>query len=177
MRRLAIDMDEVLADTAAHQLAWYQRDFGPGVALGDLRGRPLLAVIPPEHHAAVEAHLSHPAFFRDIPPMHGAVEAVLALGERYELFVASAAMEHPESFTAKFEWLRQHLPMIPPSRCVFCGDKSVLGADLLIDDSPYQLARFSGEPIIFSAAHNARETRFRRVVDWPDAVAQLLAAE
>ena len=100
----------------------------------------------------------------------------VAGSSRSSIFVASAAMEHPVSFTAKFEWLREHFPDIAPSHCVFCGDKGVLGVDYLIDDSSYQLVRFRGEPIIFTAPHNVNETRFRRVADWPDAVTQLMGA-
>lgn len=174
MQRIAIDMDEVLADTAAHQLAWYERDFGPGPTAAELHGSHLATLVPVEHRARIVEHLHHPEFFRHIPLMPGAVEAVVALSSRYEIFVASAAMEHPVSFTAKFAWLREHFPMIAPSHCVFCGDKSIIGADYLIDDSPYQLVRFRGTPLIFSAAHNVYETRFRRLADWPDAVAQLL---
>jgi 5'-nucleotidase len=177
MKRIAIDMDEVLADTAAHQLAWYTRDFGPGLTLADLHGKHFHAVVPKAHHARIREHLHDPTFFRDIPLVTGALEAVRALGERYEVFVASAAMEHPVSFNAKFAWLREHFPEIPPARCIFCGDKSVIGADYLIDDSPYQLIRFRGEPIIFTAPHNVHETRFRRVVDWADATTQLLGAQ
>ena len=169
-------MDEVLADTASHQLMWYERDFGAGPTREELHGLHLSAVVPEAHRPRVREHLSHPAFFRDIPLMPGAVEAVVALSERYEVFVASAAMEHPVSFAPKFDWLREYLPMIPPARCIFCGDKSVIGADYLIDDSPYQLERFRAAPILFAAAHNVHETRFRRVADWPEAVAQLLAA-
>ena len=176
MQRIAIDMDEVLADTALHQLVWYERDFGPGPTREQLHGSHLSAAVPDAHRARIREHINHPTFFRDIPVMPGAVAAVRALSERYELFVASAAMEHPVSFTPKFEWLHEHFPMIPPSRWIFCGDKSVLGADYLIDDSPYQLARFRATPIIFTAAHNVHETRFRRVADWPDAVHQLLAS-
>jgi 5'-nucleotidase len=175
MQRIAIDMDEVLADTAGHQLAWYVRDFGPTSTRDDLHGRHFHTLVPEAHRPRIREHLNHPTFFRDIPLMPGAVDAVCALRARYEVFVASAAMEHPVSFASKFEWLREHFPDIPPSHYVFCGDKSVLGADFLIDDSPYQLEKFRGEPIIFSAPHNVHETRFRRVVDWPDAVAQLLA--
>ncbi len=175
MQRIAIDMDEVLADTAAHQLAWYERDFGPGPTAAELHGSHLAAQVPAAHRARIVEHLHHPNFFRDIPIMPGAVEAVRALSERYELFVASAAMEHPVSFAAKFEWLREFFPMIPPSHCVFCGDKSIIGADYLLDDSPYQLVRFRGTPLIFTAVHNVHETRFQRVADWPDAVTQLLA--
>ena len=176
VQRIAIDMDEVLADTSAHQLAWYERDFGPGLTRADLHGQHFHTLVPEAHRPRVREHLHHPTFFRDIPLMAGAVEAIHALSARYEIFVASAAMEHPVSFTAKFEWLREHFPDIAPSHCVFCGDKSVLGVDYLIDDSPYQLVRFRGQPIIFTAPHNVHETQFRRVADWPDAVTQLMGA-
>ena len=177
VQRIAIDMDEVLADTAAHQLAWYERDFGPGPTAEQLHGSHLSALVPVEHRARLVEHLHDPTFFRQIPVVTGAVEAVVTLSQRYEIFVASAAMEHPASFDAKFAWLRESFPMIPPSHCVFCGDKSIIGADYLIDDSPYQLIRFKGQPIIFSAAHNAHESRFRRVRDWADATAQLMGAD
>jgi 5'-nucleotidase len=169
-------MDEVLADTAGHQLAWYVRDFGPGLTRDDLVGRHFHTVVPEAHRPRIREHLHDPTFFRDIPVMQGAVEAVRALSARYEVFVASAAMEHPVSFNAKYAWLREHFADIPPSNCIFCGDKSVIGADYLIDDSPYQLERFRGTPVIFSAPHNVHEARFRRVADWEDAVAQLLGA-
>lgn len=177
MQRIAIDMDEVLADTAAHQMAWYERDFGPGPTAEQLRGAHLSSLVPHAHRARIVEHLHDPTFFRHIPPVSGAVDAVVTLSERYEIFVASAAMEHPVSFAAKFAWLREFLPMIPPARCVFCGDKSIIGADYLIDDSPYQLIRFKGEPIIFTAGHNVHETRFRRVNDWPDVVRLLMHAD
>jgi 5'-nucleotidase len=176
VERIAIDMDEVLADTAAHQLAWYVRDFGPGLTKADLLGRNFHTIVPVAHHPRIREHLHHPDFFRDIPVMAGAIDAIHALSTRYELFVASAAMEHPVSFNAKFAWLREYFPNISPSNCIFCGDKSVIGAEYLIDDSPYQLVRFRGAPIIFTAPHNVHETRFRRVNDWDDAVQLLLDA-
>lgn len=175
-QRIAIDMDEVMADTATHQLAWYTRDFGPSITMDDLHGNHFHKIVPEAHRPRIREHLDHPRFFRDIPVMAGAAEAIQTLSERYEIFVASAAMEHPVSFTAKFEWLREHFPEIQPSNCVFCGDKSVLGAEILIDDSPYQLVKFRGVPMIFTAPHNVHETRFRRLRDWPDAVSQLMAA-
>jgi len=49
---------------------------------------------------------------------------------------------------------------------VFCGDKSIINADYLVDDTPRNLSRFNGEGILFSAHHNVYETRFRRVDSW-----------
>ncbi len=67
------------------------------------------------------------------------------LQSRYEIFIASAAMEVPTSFVAKYDWLAEHFPFIPTSHIVFCGDKSILRADYLciLDDSnPRQLKLF-----------------------------------
>jgi 5'(3')-deoxyribonucleotidase len=86
-------------------------------------------------------------------------------------------MEVPTSFTAKFDWLARHFPYIPTTNIVFCGDKSILRADFLIDDNPRQLARFEGssgpneprrEGILYTSPANAHITGFRRVHNWLD---------
>jgi 5'(3')-deoxyribonucleotidase len=51
---------------------------------------------------------------------------------------------------------------------VFCGDKSIIAADYLIDDNVRHLSKFGGEGIIYTAPHNVREMRFRRVSSWED---------
>ena len=88
------------------------------------------------------------------------------LAEHYEVFIASAAMAFPNSFAPKFHWLKRHFPWVPPSHIVFCGDKGILAADYLIDDMPWNLERFRGEGILFSAPHNLRYEGFRRVETW-----------
>ena len=70
-------------------------------------------------------------------------------------------MDVPCSFDAKFRWLQRHFPFIPPSHIVFCGDKSIVDADYLIDDRSRHFTRFKGEPLLFSAPHNAGETAIR----------------
>jgi 5'(3')-deoxyribonucleotidase len=62
----------------------------------------------------------------------------------------------------------RHFPFIAPSRIVFCGDKSIIDADYLIDDQPRHFARFKGRALLFSAPHNAADTRYERVGSWAD---------
>ena len=69
---------------------------------------------------------------------------------------------------AKFEWMHEHFPFIPDSHLVFCGDKSILNADFLIDDRARHFRRFKGEGILFSSPHNALVTAYRRVDNWLD---------
>jgi 5'(3')-deoxyribonucleotidase len=98
------------------------------------------------------------------------------LQAHYDVFIATAAMEVPSSFNAKFRWLAEHFPFIPSSHIVFCGDKGILRGDYLIDDNPRQLHRFGGEGILFTAPANVNVTGFRRVNDWLD-VEQMFLAE
>jgi 5'(3')-deoxyribonucleotidase len=62
--------------------------------------------------------------------------------------------------------LRRHFPFIPAANYVFCGDKSILLADYLIDDTLRHFERFRGKGILFTAPHNAEITGVHRVGSW-----------
>ena len=105
-------------------------------------------------------------FFDVLEIMSDSQRVLKALQSHYEVFIATAAMEVPSSFNAKFHWLKQHFPYIPSSHIVFCGNKSILNGDYLIDDNPRQLRLFRGEGILFNSPANVNVTGFRRVRDW-----------
>jgi 5'(3')-deoxyribonucleotidase/uncharacterized protein with PQ loop repeat len=165
--RIAIDMDEVMADALAEHVRRYNAAYGTNLAAADMSGRHLEDYIPPAHREAAEAMLDA-SFFEDLAVFPDCQAVVRELAERYEVFIASAAMDVPCSFDAKYRWLRRHFPFIPPSHIVFCGDKSIVDAEYLIDDRPRHFARFKGEPLLFSAPHNAEDTRYPRVASWKD---------
>jgi 5'(3')-deoxyribonucleotidase len=77
-------------------------------------------------------------------------------------------MDVPCSFDAKYRWLQRHFPFIPSSQIVFCGDKTIVDADYLIDDRPRHFAKFKGQALLFSAPHNAGETGYTRVASWQE---------
>ncbi len=175
MKRIAIDMDEVMADTLARCLDLYNADFNLELTLDHFHGRPVFEAIDAEHRAHVREYFNREEFFAEIDLMEGSQEVIQDLTARYEVFVVTAAMDVPCSFDAKFHWLQRHFPNIPTSHIVFCGDKSIIAADYLIDDNIRQLTAFRGEGIIFTAPHNVKETRFRRVDSWHDVRAMFLA--
>ena len=168
MKRICIDMDEVIADAVAEHLLRYNTHFGESVTKADLHGKWLWDVVSAERHEVLEAYLRSADFFAVLEVMPEAQRVIGRLQGNYEVFIATAAMEVPTSFTAKYEWLARHFPAISASHIVFCGDKSILRADYLIDDNPRQLRRFGGEGILFSAPHNVAVKGFRRVDDWMD---------
>lgn len=165
-KRIVIDMDETIADTLSRHIQWYNRDFAANLDRRDLEGKEIHQAVPPQRRRAVQDYPRHPDFFRDLTVMEGAREVVGRLNGRFEVFIASSAMEYPASFEAKYSWLRRHFPFVPRLNYVFCGDKSILSADYMIDDSPRHFERFAGGKILFSAPHNLTETRFDRVGSW-----------
>ncbi len=165
---ICVDMDEVIADALGEHLLRYNRDFNEKLTIADLHGRWIWDYVPPERLARLEHYIRTDDFFANLEVMPHAQRVLERLQERYDIFIATAAMEVPTSFTAKFDWLKQHFPFIRPSHIVFCGDKGILRGDYLIDDNPRQLRRFRGEGILFSAPANVLVTGFRRVDNWPD---------
>jgi 5'(3')-deoxyribonucleotidase len=166
-RRIAIDMDEVLADALTEQLARCTAAFGRPFTADLTRGRFIEDIVEP-HEVERAVSLLDASFFAGLAVMPDAQDVVRELARHHDVFIATAAMDVPISFDAKFQWLAQHFPFIPPSHIVFCGDKSVIDADDLIDDSPRHFARFRGRGILFSAPHNVHETRYLRVDSWED---------
>ncbi|WP_197076675.1 5' nucleotidase, NT5C type [Hymenobacter terrenus] len=172
-KRLAVDMDEVIADAISRFQEWYGRDFQLELTREAMHGKRLVDAVAPEHQAALRAYPSTEGFFRDLPVIKDSQEVLAELAQRYELFITTAAMEFPGSFLDKYNWLQQHFPFISWRNFVFCGDKSILNADYLIDDNAYNFDGFRGEGLLFDAPHNVHETRFRRVHNWRE-VADIL---
>jgi len=120
---------------------------------------------------AREAH--RPGFFAGLRPLEGAIAGIAALLRTHDVVVCSSAMYVPQSFAEKFAWLREHLPFVGPERIVFCGEKDVLAADVLVDDSIYHLERFTGRGILFTRPYNAHGPYPDRARDWSDLLVML----
>ena len=167
--RILIDMADVLADAVQRFLDWYERDFGIHYTKEDIKGTKLHAIVPEEHRKIVRAYPHQKDFFKDLPVMEHSREIVEELHNRFEVYVASAAMEFPFSLPHKNDWLDKYFPFIHWKRRIFCGDKSVLKGDVLIDDHDFNLSVFHGRAIMFSSPHNIFDTRYERMNNWHDA--------
>jgi 5'(3')-deoxyribonucleotidase len=160
--RICVDMDEVMADTLAEHIRRYNQTFDEEVTPEDLAGKGLWEITPLERQKELRAFLDAEDFFED-------------LSARFEVFIATQAMTVPNSLGPKYRWLQRHFPFIPPTHYVFCGNKSILRADYLIDDLPRNLLRFEGQGILYTAPHNLTATGFVRVDNWQE-VAEYFAA-
>ena len=164
-------MDGVIADVEPHFLNWYEIDYGIKVARQDLMGLSEEDAFPEK--GTIRKFASTPGFFLTVPVMPGAIEAVKALMADYEVYIVSAAMEFPQSLPEKLQWLKTHFSFISWKNIIFCGDKSIINTDYMIDDHIRNLDNFKGKCIMFHAFHNINYHHHIRVNNW-DEVLNLL---
>ncbi len=163
--RIAIDMDEVIADVVPKFLDIYQRLFGVRLQPRDYWGKKVYQIDGADQ---IRSFLHEKGFFLDLPVMPGSQETIRRLMEDYDVFITTAAMEFRASFEDKYDWLAQHFPFIHWKNIVFCGDKSIIQADYMIDDHAFNLRAFNGKGLLYTAPHNVHETGFTRVDNWQD---------
>lgn len=166
MKSIAVDMDQVLADFLGKALRVFNERFNKNISREEFEIS-RIEVLYPELSNEFYLMINEPDFFRDLELEDAdAVPVLKELSEHYEVYIATAAMDVPGSFHAKYEWLLEYFPFLNPAHFIFCGDKKVVKADYLIDDNVRQLQSFTGEGILYSQPYNEQFNQFKRVCNW-----------
>ena len=167
-KRIAIDMDDVMAAAGKKILTIYNTVIGTNHKEEDFVGKGYYEVLKQEHYDTVREEVFKPNFFRTLEVMPDAVEVIKKLHERFEIFIVSAATEFPNSLKEKIEWLAEYFPFISWKNIVICGDKSIISADYLIDDHEKNLKTFKGKTLMFDAIHNQQVEGYQRFKSWQE---------
>ncbi|XP_032946683.1 5'(3')-deoxyribonucleotidase, mitochondrial isoform X2 [Rhinolophus ferrumequinum] len=167
--RVLVDMDGVLADFEGGFLKKFRARFPdqPFIALEDRRGFWLS-----EQYGRLQPGLSEKAisiwesenFFFDLEPLPGAVEAVkqMASLENTAVFICTSPIKKYKYCPyEKYAWVEKHFGPDFLEQVVLTRDKTVVSADLLIDDRPDITAREE------AAAGGVRPAITRRPVPGP----------
>jgi 5'-nucleotidase len=167
MKRLIVDMDDVMADATGQFIAYYEKEFGVKVERSVLNGKGEGEGFP-GNHKAIAQFPYRPNFFRTMAVNEQCQEVMEKLNKKYEVFIVSAAMEFPQSLAEKLLWLNEHFPFLTWKQFVFCGSKTVVHGDYMIDDLVHNLEHFKGEKFIFTAPHNIHRNHFNRLNNWKE---------
>nr|XP_044601393.1 5'(3')-deoxyribonucleotidase, mitochondrial isoform X2 [Equus asinus] len=180
--RVLVDMDGVLADFEGGFLRKYRARFPdqPFIALEDRRG-----FWVSEQYGRLQPGLSEKAisiwesenFFFDLEPLPGAVEAVKQMAnlENTDVFICTSPIRmYKYCPYEKYAWVEKHFGPDFLEQIVLTRDKTVVSADLLIDDRPDITGaepKPSWEHVLFTACHNRHvqlQPPSRRLLSWAD---------
>ena len=171
---LIVDMDEVLASYTLKVILTLKAENGIEIDLNSVKGKFLSQSLDPELTEIVSSYPYRKGFFRNLDVIPGSQQALKSLSEFYEIVIASACMQHPNSLNDKLAWLHEHFSFIPYQNIIFCGNKKSIYGDYLVDDHPKHLESFKGSPLLFEAFHNINESRFSRFKTWTELEAFLM---
>jgi 5'(3')-deoxyribonucleotidase len=171
--RIAIDMDEVLADTIDKFIEVYRKDHNTEILLEEMSGKEFHELLPDTLNQSWRSYVNAPGFFRDIKVMPGAHDILPELCKKYDVYIVSAAMEFRNSLIDKLDWLGEHFPYIDWKHIIFCVHK-IVDVQIMIDDRIRNFAGFAGRSILFSSPHNHFITEYERVNTWHEVAEKLL---
>ncbi|NYF25449.1 5'-3'-deoxyribonucleotidase [Sporosarcina sp. JAI121] len=173
MKRIAIDMDEVISYFSAKCLELFNEEFQERYTDQHLQGKKLME-LDARFEKKVDQYLANESFFLELEVIKDSQKVIKELSAYYEIYIVTAAMEFPASLAPKYRWLKKHFSFLNEKNFVFCGDKSIILADYLLDDTPSNLEAFQGKGILFTAPHNVNETGYTRVNNWKEVKAYFL---
>lgn len=165
MKRILVDMDGVLVDIYSRFFELHEQETGQRLTVHDVAG-----LLEAEAFQNQRKWVSAPGFFRNLPVMPGSREVLQNLNNAYKIIVVSLATEFPYCLTDKQLWLQDNFPFINWRQIVFCGDKTLIESEIMIDDHLKNLDHFEGETIIFTQPPNmlVKNSRHTRVNSWAE---------
>jgi 5'-nucleotidase len=182
---ILLDMDGVLVDwDAGFRREWERYGHDPS-KIDRAKSYSMEDCVSPELRSAAIAVMSQPGFFRDLPPMEGAVKAVEEMIERgFSVQICTSPLPcNPTCPQDKIEWVRKHLGHIQFRQpgdskqrlnaqdvIVMTRDKTFVMGDVLIDDKPVirGCMRPTWTHIVFGAPYNELKPgdERERLSDW-----------
>ena len=137
---ILLDQDNVLADfETGFRQAWVKlHPEIPPVAEADRRSFQVREDYPSDLRPAVDSVLQSPGFYRNLPLMRGAAEAVTDLmSEGFDVYICTSPLvQYRNCVLEKYEWVEEHLGSAFTERVILTRDKTLVRGDVLIDDKP-----------------------------------------
>jgi 5'-nucleotidase len=121
---------------------------------------------PEEHRERVLNLVREPGFYRELPPIPGALEALeeMATLGLDIIFLTAPMSDHPTCSQEKVAWVERHLGRPWVNRLFIAKDKTRVRATYLVDDRPEVtgLMRPTWEHLLFTAPYNQNVQGKRR---------------
>lgn len=165
--KIGIDLDSVLNDLLTCWLDNYNERYDDNLKHSDINVWEISAIVKKECGKKIFDFVSSAGFFRNLPVIKDSqrVTEWLSTFDEVELYVVTAYT--PAVCKDKADWLAEYFPHIKQQNIIFCNDKSLIGLDYLIDDSPYNCIGFKGEYIVYDYPYNqCLKDKFTRVYNW-----------
>jgi len=174
---MLVDMDGVLSDYELEFfLRWKKRHPTlPSISLTQRKEFDIAWDYPEKYHNFVYEIKSEQGFFASMKPIEGAKTALETMqGLGFEIFICTMCISNNRNCAQeKISWIEQEFGTKWVSKLIITEDKTIIDADILIDDKPNITGvnnTPSWEHILFDHPYNTNVHNLRRLNwhNWKD---------
>jgi 5'-nucleotidase len=176
MKRILVDVDCVIADLMDEWLGMYNAEYNDTLTAGQITSWGMEEFVKGECGTKIYDYLWLPNLYDYVKPIDGAITGVRWLRRHgFDVrFVTSGLHAGKAKWLGNQGLLLGEFPLYSPDLIV-AHDKSIIKADIMIDDNVKNCESFSGFAIVFGQPWNSHAaSQHLRADDWADVI-QLLA--
>jgi 5'(3')-deoxyribonucleotidase len=167
---IALDVDEICLALMDTWLQIYNEEFSDTLEKQTITDWDIRKFVKPEAYDVILTYIDHPDIFYASKPVEGALEGIQQLREMgFKIVFATA--NNPEH--CKYNWLYENGMMWDKSEFMEVYDKSLVYADVLLDDRFTNCMAFRNASFLYSAPWNRRFLHPNRVDSWKEFIERL----
>ena len=171
---LCVDCDNVLNNLTEKTLELYNSQSGKNIQMSDIISYNFSECLPQEDADGIVSLFKEKELWDSLEPIKDSrwgIETLMNLGHR----VIFATATHECNFEWKCQWLKKYFPIINTDDIVRIIDKSLIRADVIIDDCLEQLVGSCCERICFDMPWNQNKEKdfiydIYRMYSWTDII-------
>jgi 5'(3')-deoxyribonucleotidase len=161
---LACDFDDCITNLVGHWLSEYNRQYDDNLTVDEITDWDIgkFTKISDKMYFLLE----QPNFFKNVEINEDCYDVLKWASTYFDVQIISAT--NPKTYFDKVEWLKEHLPFIPPQNYNCVTNKYIISGAVMIDDKPENLEGFKGKKILFTRPWNQDVTHFNRADNWQE---------
>lgn len=160
---IACDIDDVILDLVPTWLDAYNRDYNDSLTKDKLTDWNIASFVKPECGTKIYDYIAFSDIFYGSNPVVGALDGVNKF-RSWDYRIIFVTANDPEG--CKFPWLKEHGFIKDRKDFIVAYDKSLILADILIDDKYDNVISFPREAILFTQPWNEKYDYDYRSYGW-----------
>ncbi|MBW6451602.1 MAG: 5'-3'-deoxyribonucleotidase [DPANN group archaeon] len=169
--KILVDMDGVIADFEKGFLTNFtekypEEQFIPLNKRTEFKPRDQYTI---KQKPLVESIYNAPGFYTSLPPIDGGLDALKEISDKgHNVFICTSPLSNYQNCVSeKYQWVDNNLGIDWTKKIIIIKDKTLISADLLIDDKPEitGLETPSWEHIIYDQPYN-QNVNYKRRINW-----------
>ena len=171
---IVCDIDNLINNLAEKTIEIYNHRNNKNIQYSDIISYNFYDCLPREDADGIVSLFKEKSLWDSLKPLEGSQNGLKQLIKKgHQIYLATAT--DPINFEWKIAWLKQYFPFIPEDNVIRIMDKSLLKADILIEDCLDNLISSFSERVILDYPWNHNELKdyaysIRRAYGWTDIV-------